>query len=111
MIARKLGVLDPPTTEAELTARIESYRAELAGTPEARSAARFLLLRPPLPLIARAPYSVLAAAAVGSLPAWARRPLRLPHLPLAEATVVRASGTSIVRGIRWVTTPPEAGAA
>jgi len=106
LIAGKLGVLDPPTTEAELKERIEAFRPELAGTPQARSAARFLLLRPPLPMIARAPYAVLAAAAVGSLPGWARRPLRLPHLPLTEATVVRASGQAIVRGIRWVTTAP-----
>jgi uncharacterized protein (DUF2236 family) len=106
MIARKLGVIDPPTSEAELKSRIESYRPELAGTPDARSAARFLLLHPPLPLIARAPYAVLAAAAVASLPSWARRPLRLPHLPLTEATLVRASGTAIVGAIRWATTPP-----
>jgi hypothetical protein len=46
-------VPDPPRTEAELTARIASYRSELAGTAQAREAARFLLLTPPLPAIAR----------------------------------------------------------
>jgi uncharacterized protein (DUF2236 family) len=106
LIAGKLGVLDPPTTEAELRARIDAFRPELAGTPDARSAARFLLLKPPLPVLARAPYAVLAAASVGLLPRWARRPLRLPYLPATEATLVRASGTAIVRGIRWATTAP-----
>ena len=67
-IGAELGVPDPPRTEDELAARIRAYRPELAATPEAREAARFLLLRPPLPVIARAPYGVLAAAAVSLLP-------------------------------------------
>jgi uncharacterized protein (DUF2236 family) len=106
LVARKLGVIDPPVSEASLRERLESFRSELVGTPEARSAARFLLLNPPLPLIARAPYAVLGAASVALLPRWARRPLRLPYLPVTEATVVRTSGAAIVRGIRWATSPP-----
>src|SRR5580698_5478817 len=35
-IGTALGVPDPPRTEAELTERIASYRAELAGTAQAR---------------------------------------------------------------------------
>jgi hypothetical protein len=49
---------------------------------------------------------VLAAAAVSLLPRWARRPLLLPALPLAEAAVVRPAGQAVVRGIRWATTSP-----
>ena len=108
LIAAKLGVIEPPTTEAQLRDRLDAFRPELAGTPDARAAARFLLLNPPLPFIARAPYAVLAAASVGLLPPWSRRPLRLPHLPVTEATVIRASGSAIVRGIRWATTAPAA---
>ena len=104
-VAAALGVLDPPTTEAQVRAELHGYRPELKGTREAREAARFMLLKPPLPLPVRAPYAVLAAAAVASLPAWARWPLRLPYLPLAEATVVRLAGDGLVRGIRWVMTP------
>src|SRR5207344_1177095 len=108
-IGAELGVLDPPRTEAELAARITQYRAELAGTAQAREAARFLLLSPPLPVIARAPYAVLAAAAVSLLPGWARRPLYLPRLPLTEAAVVRPAGHALVHAIRWaVTAPPTA---
>ena len=108
LVARKLGVLDPPTTEAELAEQLAAFRPELASTPDARATARFLLLRPPLPLIARAPYAVLAAASVASLPGWARRPLRLPRLPLTEATAVRAAGIGIVGVLRWITMPPPA---
>jgi len=101
-IAIELGVPDPPRTEAALAERIAAYRPELRGTPEARSAARFMLMTPPLPLLARPPYAVLAAAAVASLPAWARWPLRLPYLPVTEATAVRLAGHGLMGGLRWV---------
>ncbi len=104
-IARRLGVIDPPTTEAELAATIASYRPELRGTPEAREAVSYLLFRPPLPLVARAPYGVLVAAAVGLMPRWTRRPLRLPWLPVSERTVVRALGGLATGTIRWAMTP------
>jgi uncharacterized protein (DUF2236 family) len=110
-VAGALGVIDPPTTVAELKRQLNSYRPELQGTAEARAAARFLLVRPPLPAYARPPYAVLASAAVASLPLWARWPLRLPYLPLAESTVVRAAGTGLVRTLRWIATPvPESAA-
>jgi uncharacterized protein (DUF2236 family) len=109
LIGRELGVPDPPLSEAELAEQINHYRTELRGSAEARSAARFLLLSPPLPVIARAPYAVLAAAATSLLPGWARRPLNLPYLPLTEATLVRPAGHAVVRAIRWaLTTPPSA---
>lgn len=104
-VARRLGVEDPPTTEAELAAALAAYRPELRGTPEAREAVSFLLLRPPLPLFARAPYGVIAAAGVGLMPAWTRLPLRLPWLPVSERTVVRALGGLATGTIRWALTP------
>jgi uncharacterized protein (DUF2236 family) len=106
IIGAELGVPDPPHTEAELADRIHAYRGELAATEQAREAARFLLVRPPLPAIARAPYGVLAAAAVSLLPGWARRPLRLPRLPVTETVLVRPAGHVMVHAIRWATTAP-----
>jgi uncharacterized protein (DUF2236 family) len=103
-----LGVPDPPRTQTELTARINAYRPELAATAQARDAARFLLLHPPLPAIARAPYAVLAAAAVSLLPAWARRQLGLPRMPVTETVVIRPAGQAMVDAIRWVITAPPA---
>jgi uncharacterized protein (DUF2236 family) len=105
-IGTELGVPDPPRTEAELAERIRAYRPELATTAEAREAARFLLLRPPLPVLARAPYGVLAAAAVSLLPGWARRPLYLPRLPVTETVLVRPAGQAMVHAIHWAITAP-----
>ena len=107
-IGAELGVPDPPRTEAGLAERIARYRAELTATAEAREAARFLLVSPPLPAVARAPYGVLAAAAVSLLPGWARRPLHLPRLPVTETVLVRPAGHAMVRAIRWATSAPPA---
>jgi uncharacterized protein (DUF2236 family) len=106
LVARKLGVIDPPTTVAELRQMLDEYRPELRGTTEARQAARFMLIHPPVPWAARPAYAVLTAAAVGLLPWWTRWPLRLPYLPLAEATVVRAAGEGLTRTIRWALASP-----
>ncbi|HEX5120693.1 MAG TPA: oxygenase MpaB family protein [Pseudonocardiaceae bacterium] len=104
VVAREMGVADPPVNRGELAEQLASYRPELRGTREAREAARFMLVRTPMPLYARPPYALLAATAVSTLPAWARWPLRLPYLPVAEATAVRLAGKTIIGGIRWVMT-------
>ena len=106
VVATRLGVLDPPMTVAGLEAALESYRPELASTPAAREAARFLLLTPPLPLPARAGYAGLAAAAVATLPRWSRVPLRLPWLPVSERLVGLPAGSAATRLIRWAMTAP-----
>jgi uncharacterized protein (DUF2236 family) len=106
-VGTRLGVVDPPRTEAELAEALAAYRPELRGTPEARDAVRYVLLRPPLPLAARPPYAALAAAAVGLMPAWTRLPLRLPWLPVSERTTVRALGALATGTIRWALTPEE----
>lgn len=104
-VAEELGVDDPPRTRAQLDAQLAAYRPELRATAEARAAARFLLLDPPLPLLARVPYAAMAGAAVNLMPGWSRRMLRLPRLPVTEALVVRTAGTVVTRTIRWAMTP------
>ncbi|MEU6735337.1 oxygenase MpaB family protein [Streptomyces physcomitrii] len=105
-VAGALGALDPPRDVAALRARLKAYRPELRATPEAREAARFLLLRPPLPLAVRGPYAILAANAVALLPSWARAMLWLPRLPLVETAGVRPAGRILTRAIRWASSPP-----
>lgn len=111
VVAERLGVIDPPTTEGELNAALLAYRPELRSTPQSRAAARFLLLNPPVSWPLRPAYAVLSAAAIELLPRWARRPLRLPYLPLFEPTVVRASGRALTSGIRFVMSPPPSASA
>ena len=108
-IAERLGVLDPPRDRAELARALESYRGELAATPQAHAAKRFLLLHPPIPLAARPVYGLLAGAAVASLPPWARRELRLPNVPVVGDALAAASGHAVVGMLNWVTSTPESG--
>jgi uncharacterized protein (DUF2236 family) len=109
VVATRLGVIDPPTTVAELDAAIESFRPELEGTPPARDAARFLILHPPLPWSARPGYGALAGAGVALLPLWARQLLALPYLPLTERAIVLPLGGAATNVIRWALEHPREG--
>lgn len=102
-VAEALGAVGAPRSETELREQLAGYRPELTGTPAAREAARFILLTPPLPALARLPYAAIAAAAVGMLPGWAREELALPPLP---GLVVRPAGSAITRTIRWAMAAP-----
>ena len=105
VVAKALGATDVPETVAELDDVMAAYRPELASTPEARRAARFILVHPPVSLAIRLPYSMLSAAAIGMMPRWTRLALRLPYLPITEATAVRASGIAVTTAIRWAMRP------
>jgi uncharacterized protein (DUF2236 family) len=100
-VATALGAVDVPTTVREVGELLAAYRPELRSTPAARATARYLVVNPPLPLALRPAYLPIAAAAVGLLPVWARWPLRLPWMPVTEATIGRVVGTSVTRLIRW----------
>ncbi|MGQ4430783.1 oxygenase MpaB family protein [Streptomyces sp. SAS_260] len=104
-VAMALGVPDPPRNRGELTERLLAYRPDLEATPQARDAARFLLLNPPLPLAARLPYGALAANAVSLLPSWAAAELRLPRLAVVDTLCVRPLGSALTSMIRWAMTP------
>lgn len=105
LVAARLGVEDPPTTEAGLRETMAAYRPELAGTDAARDAIGFLVWHPDLPLAARPAYLSLVGAAVSLLPAWHRRELGLPHPPVLDRaldlTVGRALGLVSTGAIRW----------
>lgn len=101
VVARALGVPSPPETERELRDQLQTFRGELHSTAEARDAARYLLFKPPLPIAGRAAYGLIAGAAVSLMPAWTRWPLRLPWMPISDATVGWALGDAVTKTLRW----------
>ena len=110
-VARKLGVVDPPTTEAELHAAVDRFRPELRAIDHARDAVAYLIREPDLPAVARPPYRLLVAAAVGMMPVWTREPLALPTFPIAHERVADALGRVATRTVRWATAADHAVAA
>ena len=100
VVAGRLGAVDVPTTVADLQHALAAYRPELEATDEARDAARFLLLDPPLPWPARPGYGLIATGGVAVLPAWARRALRLP-VAGPVATVAEQAGRIGTGAVRW----------
>ena len=107
VVARALGVIEPPTTERALRRQLDEFRPELRGTRDARDSARYLLMRPPLPVAGRAPYGLIAAASVSLMPVWTRWPLRLPWMPVSEATLGRAVGDAVTKTLRWAIVPAD----
>jgi len=104
-VARRLGVPDPPVTEAGLAEALLLRRGELAATAESAATARYLLAEPPLPWPARLPYALLSAAAVDLLPVWARKSVALPVRVRLLLPLARPGGRLVTAAIRWVTPP------
>jgi uncharacterized protein (DUF2236 family) len=104
-IAERFGAEPAARSVAQLRAWMKEERADLRATASAREAVRFLLF-PPLSLALRPAYGILAAAAVGSLPAWMRWDLRLPILPLTDRFAVRPAATVLTRAIDWALKAP-----
>jgi uncharacterized protein (DUF2236 family) len=94
--AEPLGLVDPPTSTAELHEQIAAYDPELSGGEEAREVVRFIL-NPPLPLIARPAYAILAAAAITTMEPKHRELLGLPSPP-RRAT--QAAAGALLGGLR-----------
>ncbi len=99
--ARLLGVVDPPSSVDALRRVLEDFRPELEATTAAREAARFLLLDPPLPLVARPGYGTLASGGVSLLPGWARSMLGIPLPDPLTRCVAHPLGLAGTAAVRW----------
>jgi uncharacterized protein (DUF2236 family) len=106
-LATLLGASPAPTSVAEMKSYFAEHRniGELRATSEAREAARFLMTVRLAPTT-RPAYLLLAAAAIGSLPAWVRLALRLPILPVTDRVAVRPAVTLLNRTIGWALSAP-----
>ena len=105
VVALELGADHVPTTTADVRRYLRDVRPQLHSGRQAGRTMRFLLT-PPLPLVLRPPYSLVAAAAVGLLPGWARRMLAVPTVPLVDRMAVRPAMTVFLRTAGWALGPP-----
>lgn len=100
IIGSALGVEHAPTTRAELSDTLASYRNELATTRACRDATRFLFA-PQLPLSVLPAYGLIFSASVGLLPRWARSMLLLPLAPGVDPLVLRPATRALTGVLRW----------
>lgn len=107
VLAEHMGVTRPVRTVAELRRWVQCH-PEQKVTPEAREAVKFLLA-PPLPAVARAPYAVIIAAAIGLVPLSQRAKLGL-FLPgsLASRVAVAPAARLLVSAMGWAMGPSPA---
>ncbi len=97
-VAERMGVTQPPRSRRELRAALLAFRPELTATADAREAVRFLLW-PPLPTYLRPAYGALSAAAIGLLPLFVRRQLRLVSGPVSDPLIVRPAVRLLLSGM------------
>jgi uncharacterized protein (DUF2236 family) len=102
-VAGELGVVAPPTSVRAMRAELRRYQPELRSTQAAIEAGRYLLNPTVLPVAARPPYAVLAAAAIGLLPWWARASLRLPPVTPLTDRAVQPAMHAMLGLLRWST--------
>ncbi len=108
VVARALGVPDPPRTAGELSTVLEAYLPELSADDSTREVVRFLLA-PPLPLAAQPAYQVLCRAAVDLLPRWGTELLGLPDRPGFVRAADRAACATLLGSLRRVLGPQSPG--
>ncbi len=106
-VGSKLGIDDCPTTLNDMRTYFSDLRAagELTASPVARDTVRWLL-RVKLSGPTRAPYALLATAALNSLPAWVKMQLRLPVLPVTDRLVVRPAAGALFKTVGWAMSAP-----
>ncbi len=102
VIGEGLGATEVPKTVAELRASMASYKPEFHVSVAGRKSVRFLLNVPGLNPVQRAGYLVVMAGAVGSLPRFAQRQLRLPVLPGADRLAMRPAAMALTRTLGWL---------
>jgi uncharacterized protein (DUF2236 family) len=101
VVAKRLGAEDLPLSVAELETTLQGFRPETKADRQARETWKFLLA-PPLPVLALAPYGILAAAAVTSLPDWVLKDLKIPIPRGLEHLAVRPAAIALTKGLGWL---------
>lgn len=100
-VARRLGAENVPESRAELAACMEDFRSELEYGDQARDCNRFLLF-PPVPLLVRGAYGIIAAASIGMLPGYAQRMIGVPVPPGFDPLAIRPAATVLTRTMGWL---------
>jgi uncharacterized protein (DUF2236 family) len=109
-VALALGATWAPRSSAEVESYLLRLRPELYAGPQAKAARDWLLRGVARRPSERAVYSLVVAAGIGVLPAWARRELGLSFAGPLDLLVDTAAVAPLTRALsialRWMVTPP-----
>lgn len=100
-VGLRLGMTEAPTSVDELAVTLEGYRSECSYDEQAKVTVRFLLA-PPIPVVTWGPYRLIAAAAIGLLPPWARRMMYLPLPPGLDSVAIRPAALLMTKSLGWL---------
>ena len=104
-VAIELGAEWVPTSVDEMHAYFLHVRNDLYGGSQALAARNFLLRGVARKPEDRAVYGLIVAAGISLLPRWARTKLKIPTLPLIDATVVAPAARLLCVALRWAVPP------
>lgn len=96
-----VGVDNPPRNYAALKRQLRDFEADLTGGERAERTVHFVR-HAPLPLPAKAPYSILFAGAAATMPARHRQLLGIPTIPLR---VVKPAVSAMLGILGWALGP------
>jgi uncharacterized protein (DUF2236 family) len=106
VVAEKLGATDVPRSRAEVAAYFDVVRPELVAGSQAREAVRYLLDAPFRDRSLRVAYHVIMEGAIGLLPEWAARMLRLNDRSFLDLATSRVSTHVLLNTMRLASGPP-----
>jgi uncharacterized protein (DUF2236 family) len=106
-LARDLGAEDPPTTVAELDARLEAFRPELRLSDEARVARDFVARGFVRGSHQRLAHRLFVRSAFDLMPAWAQALLEVPPRPTTNRALVGISTKTASSLLRVAVPPPK----
>lgn len=108
--ARVIGLIDAPSSRAQMSAYMQRRRPDLRMTDEARRATMNLFApKGPAPQAVKIAVPVIATLALATLPRWARRCYGLPGLPTTDlgTTVALRALRAATELLPDVPAPPE----
>jgi uncharacterized protein (DUF2236 family) len=106
-LARDMGVVDPPTTVAELTATLMRFRPELRLTEDAVTARDFVMTGVVSRWNQRIAYWFLVHSAFDLMPPWARDMLDVPAHRLRNRMIVRPATALLCAALRLFVPPTQ----
>lgn len=105
VIAEGLGASRIPRSRDEMTTYLRDVRPELRHDRQSREAMRFIFTPPDGPPPLQAAYLLVAQAAAGCLPRWAREMLGVRQPLIVDRAVVRPATWTVLHALRILAPP------